>query len=409
MNLPELKEIIQKYQYMEDTKVIDVAVASVIATRLKLGDPLWLIIIGASSGGKSQILRPVAKTDEKFIQQVDDMTENTLLSGMKSKSGEKNSLLDRMGNLGMFAISDLTVLFSKNSESRATILSQFRMLYDGKMTKHSGSLAKPLTWEGHLGVISGSTPSIYSIFEEVSDMGERFIYYRMKEYDGKKATRLALGRKLFGSDLDTELSEAYGDYIKGVVRENADKPVELSEEVVERIIEISDFAERVRTMSHYDKYTKETSRKPISAMPTRTALQLNTLAKALTVMEKSDPEIMEILDWCGWSLANEEKRECLGILSKVDFEHSLNTSSVADKIGLSTSVIGLVLQNLASVGVLDRGAGNSGLSWSFKSRSDYEIVRRVLSVKGIEEVEDREVTVEETEELDKIVDQAWGE
>ena len=206
MKLHELKTEVQKYQYFEDTKIIDVSLASILATRMKLGDPVWLVIIGASSGGKSQILRPLSLTDGKFIHRVDDLTENTFLSGAKVSKGEENpSLLKKIGDHGLLVISDLTVLFSKSAESRATILSQFRMLYDGEMIKYSGNSAKPIEWRGHLGVIAGSTPSLYRNFEEVADMGERFIYYRMKEYDGHKATKLALERKIFGKELDEKL------------------------------------------------------------------------------------------------------------------------------------------------------------------------------------------------------------
>jgi hypothetical protein len=98
MTLEELKTEIKTYQYFEDTDIIDVALASIISTRLKLGNPIWLIIIGASSGGKSQILRPLALTDAKFMHRVDDLTENTFLSGI---SGDDSSLLKRIGKNGM--------------------------------------------------------------------------------------------------------------------------------------------------------------------------------------------------------------------------------------------------------------------------------------------------------------------
>lgn len=99
MKLPELKQEIQKYQYFEDTSIIDLTLASLIATRMNLGDPIWLVIIGASSGGKSQILRPLSLTDEKYIHRVDDLTENTFLSA--KQGDEKNSLLHRIGKRGL--------------------------------------------------------------------------------------------------------------------------------------------------------------------------------------------------------------------------------------------------------------------------------------------------------------------
>src|SRR3990167_8932278 len=154
MKLSDLKQQMKEILYLEDTGVIDMTLAATIATRLQLGNPVWLIIIGVSSSGKSQIIRPLA--GDKFIHRIDDLTENTLISGMNSK---ENSLLLQIGPVGMLLISDLTALFSKNQESRDAILGQLRLVYDGELTKSFGN-QKPVTWKGSLGVVAGSTPSI---------------------------------------------------------------------------------------------------------------------------------------------------------------------------------------------------------------------------------------------------------
>jgi hypothetical protein len=378
ITLEELKTKVCEYQYMEDTDIIDICIASVIATRLKLGDPVWLVIIGASSGGKSQLLRPISITDKDFIHRIDDITENTFLSGSQSKEGEL-SLLSRIGSQGIIVLSDLTVLFSKNSESRSAILSQFRMLYDGEMTKIVGNQKTPLHWEGYLGVIGASTPTIYSHFEEVSDMGERFIYYRMKETNPVKATKLALNRKLFGKSLDKELSLYYEEYIKDVVMNANVSNIVISEEVENRIIGISILAEKIRTTSHLDFRSQEISRIITPALPMRVALQLFTLAKSLQIMRGRDldEKDMAIIDWVGYSLANEEKRACLRVLVALDFGENLSTQKIADNIGLNTNVIGIVLQNLSAVGVLKRTGSSGSLFWEIADINDYNIIKRI--------------------------------
>lgn len=403
MKLADLKAEVQKYQYLEDTQIIDVSLASIIGTRLKLGDKIWLVIIGASSGGKSQILRPLSLTDAKFLHRVDDLTENTFLSGMKASGGDI-SLLKKIGNHGMMVISDLTVLFSKNSESRNAILSQFRMIFDGEMTKHLGNRPQPEHWEGYLSVLAGSTPSIYAKFEEVADMGERFIYYRMKEYDPEKATKLALNRKLFGSNLDTTLSELYAEYLKDVTRGYVDAgmpEITLSDAVEQRIVEICMLAERIRTPVHMDFKGERIIKIPVPAMPMRVALQLISIAKALAVMRNHEDgtyelteEDLGVLDWCGYSLANEEKRACLRHLADMDFNMNMRTQSVADSIGLSTPVTGLVLQNLASVGVVTRTGSGDALMWRITKRTDWETVRRIEGIKTVrtEDEEDEAYT-----------------
>jgi len=404
MKLAELKKNIEEYQYLEDTNIIDVSIASIVATRLMLGDPIWLVIIGASSGGKSQILRPLSLTDSKFLHRIDDLTENTFLSGIRlAKEQGSPSLLHRIGKKGMIVMSDLTVLFSKAAESRATILSQFRMIYDGEMTKFSGTSSAPITWKGYLGIIAGSTPSIYHHFEEVADMGERFIYYRMKDYDGEKATRIAMSRPLYGKDLDDKLAELYADYIKDVVKAYDDKPINLPEDIQERIIQVAQFAERVRTPVTTDWKGDTITRIPVSAMPMRVALQLTSIAKALycvrsyeemTLSEKD----LEIIDWCGYSLANEEKRAVLNVLARINYGVYIKGQTIADQIGLSTGVVNNILQNLASVGILNRFGDNSSLTWRISRESDWKTVRRINKIDTIEEYHEREITSDEDEE-----------
>jgi len=280
-------------------------------------------------------------------------------------------------------------------------LSQFRMIYDGEMTKFSGNSPKPLKWEGYLGVLAGSTPSIYSHFEEVSDMGERFIYWRMKEFDQKKATELALSRKVFGRELDIKLSDLYAEYIKDVVQTCIDKTIVLPEEVTKRIIEVSMLAERVRTNAHKD-WKGIVNKIPVSAMPMRIALQLTAIAKGLGAIKLYESGKMQfsekdlsIIDWLGYSLANEENRACLKIMASIPFDYVLSTQTIADKINLDTNIAGIILQNLSAVGVLQREGGSGGLQWKFSKQSDYDIVRRIEHIEETIEIANRDVTVEE--------------
>lgn len=411
LTLANIKEEVMKYQYLEDTSIIDVSLACIIANRLKFGDPVWLLIIGASSGGKSQILRPLAVSDSKFIHRVDDITENTFLSGAKAKAGEEISLLNRIGPHGIMIISDFTVIMSKSKETRATILSQFRMVYDGEMTKYSGNTSKPIRWPetgtGYMGILAGSTPSIYSHFEEVADMGERFIYYRMKDYDAKKATELALSRTIFGKDLDDKLSGLYGEYVKEVVEHSVgvDKDIILPDDIKARIIQVAMFAERVRTTTHKD-WKGNMDKIPVPAMPMRVALQLMTIVKGLGAIRRYEGKLeylesdLSLIDWLGYSLANEENRAVLKVLAKIPFDHSLNTSTIGDIIGLDTHITGMILQNLSAVGVIMRNGGDSALSWSFKDLSSYEIVRRIEHIKDTEVIENRATSNEEVETKD---------
>ncbi len=415
MTLNELKLDLQKYQYLEDTDIIDVAIASIISTRLQLGDPVWMILIGPSSGGKSQILRPLAITDPKFLHRVDDLTENTFLSGGNIQGGGDISLLNKIGPKGMIVVSDMTVIFSKAKESRNAILSQLRMIYDGEMTKFVGNKPEPLRWKGSLGILAGSTPSIYTSFEEVADMGERFIYYRMKDYDPEKATRLSMSRTLYGKELDTVMSDLYVEYIKEVISSKTTslEDITLPEEITEQIIKVAVISEKIRTTTHTDFKDRAIDKIPIPAMPMRVALQLTTLAKGLYIMRKHENRTLgkadlRIINWCGYSLANEEKRACLKILATIPFDTVLRTQTLADQIGLATSMVSLTLQNMAATGILKRGGMADGLSWKILKEDDWRLIREIEGIKDTESVVvEREISSEEIDELEDGAQQAF--
>lgn len=416
MTLTELKTELKKYQYFEDMGFIEASLASIISARLKLGDPLWLILIGPSSSGKSQVLRPLAMTDNLFMHQIDDLTENTFLSAMKSKGGGEMSLLNRIGPRGMIVISDLTGIFSKPAEARAAILSQLRMIYDGEMTKHSGSTSKAISWKGQLGIIAGSTPSIYKNLEEVAMMGERFMYYRLKDYSAQKAGHIALNRAGGVASANKELAELYDRYLKEVVLYTMSKgDIVLSDVVKDHIINTAIFAENIRSVAGFDYKGENIISIPVPAMPMRTALQLSVLAKAQLAMKRHElkddnaelgENELKIIDWCAYSLANEEKRACLRALASFSNEVYVSTSKIADVIGLPTHITRSILQVLSSVKVVDRSGDGSGLTWKITNKSDSDFVKRV---EGVFEdmVIDRVSTNEDEGESDREADRIW--
>lgn len=412
MKLTELKSKLSELLYLEDTDVVDVVLAAELASRLGLGDPVWLVVIGPSSGGKSQIIRPVAVADPKFVHRVDDLTENTFISGVNT---EETSLLLRIGKKGIILISDLTSLFSKQSEARDAILGQLRLVYDGSFTKYFGN-RKPVSWEGSLGVIAASTPSIYKSFEYVADMGERFIYYRLKPLDPRKASAKAFGNVLYGKALDEAISELYKEYSKSVVIYATAAFLDINNVSIdpaaeERITEIALFAARMRTPISLDRETGAVDRIPVPEMPMRIVLQFKALARAMMLMEfheeyadgvtrvpESRKELSErslrAIEWCAYSLANEERRAVLRVLCHKDGR--MSTQDVGSAIGLETGIAGKYLSHLMAVGLCERyGRGDGderskggGLQWEVVDSGVREIVRRVDPIVGEPEVPD---------------------
>lgn len=418
MNLIELKTKVKEYQYLEDTRFIDAALACLVSTRMNQGRPLWLILIGASSSGKTQILRPLAMTDDKFIHSIDDLTENTFLSGARMSKEDKRpmSLLQRIGKVGMIVISDLTGLFSKPADTRNNILGQLRMIYDGEMTKHVGTSATPISWKGHISILAGSTPTIYKHFEEVASFGERFLYYRLHDFDRVKASHVMVGRE-GEATMDEKLAALYGEYVKEVVLATSAEREKLSGVVVERIIEVASMAELLRVAGAFDFKSDYLTEIPIPAMPMRTVGQLMTLARGLLAMKKHDygaeaqldEEDLKTIDWCGYSLVNDKRRACLKVLASVKRGVYVSTAKIGDICGLPTNVVRNVMQVFTAVKVVSRTGDEGGLSWRIVDEGIKKLIRKIEGVVEDVEVVERKATAEESGEIDQATEKALEE
>jgi len=378
MTRKELHNRIGELLYIEDYGQIDIILASVVANSLKIGDPVWLTLIGPSSGGKSQIIRPFAKGHE-LIHQIDDLTPNSLISGNKKF---EETFLGQMGPHGILSMDDLTVLFSKNQEQRSEILSQFRMLYDGRFTKMSGSLKDASVWEGYMGMIAGSTPSIYKYFSEVADMGERFISYRMKDYDINKAVEFVTKSNKTSQELNEELRALLSEYLSGVLPLITEAPT-LPESVMVQIQETSKLCTWMRTPVHINDRTEQVDEFPIKEMPFRVMKQLTAIAKAMYAMELvEDPEAMELsvdlketLDWCGYSLANDKRRAYLRYMVGIsDAQGHINNTNVSICTGLPEATVGKGIQQLQALDIVrSKGDGN----WALCDIQINQLVRRL--------------------------------
>lgn len=348
--------------YIEDHGMYDIIVASIVANSLKVNDPVWLTLIGQSSGGKSQVVRPLAKSRPEFIHRVDDMTANTFMSGTMA---QEDSLLGRIGPHGIICMDDLTVLFSKNQEERQSILSQFRMVYDGRFSKSSGSKKQDLVWEGYMGMIGGSTPAIYRYLNEVADMGERFIIYRMKEYDTDKMLDHILDNPMSSRDLDSALSLILSEFIRSILSDLDPDLLVLDDWVRQDIKFYARQCSWMRTPVHIDPYRQMVDEFPQPEVPARVMKQLLPLAQAMQVVtgQKLTKETLLPVLWVAYSLANDKRRKFLrAVVGLKYYDKQINDKSISAAVSLNSEIVkaGMSeLQALKIVGLSDENVGNN--------------------------------------------------
>lgn len=383
MTLTELHQQLGGLMYIEDKNLLNVVLASIVANSLQVGDPVWLTIIGPSSGGKSQMIRPFSMAHGNYIHRVDDLTANTLISGTL---GVEGSLLGKIGKAGIISMDDLTVLFSKNAEERASILGQFRMLYDGHFSKSSGNRTEPMVWEGYLGMIAGSTPSIYRIFNEVADMGERFISYRMKPMNVRKAVEFVSNHPTTSKDLNSAVADILREFLPPLlVSMEGQKAPALHPETLLAIQNAAEHFTLLRTPIHVDERSGLVDEFPEPELPFRVMKQLTYLAVGMQCLQEDmsqplPPDMIEAIEWTAYSLANDKRRAYMRAVVALDYQsQKITTRNVSSVTGLHNDIVGRGLSHLQALGIIELASEEQGRSreYSIKNRDMCNLVRKL--------------------------------
>ena len=278
----ELLELeFKKVFLIVDEGVIRMSCACVIANRMDL-DPVWLLLVTSSSGGKTEIISSFSKLE--FIHPISDLTVNTFASGQK-KTGVETSLLMKIQN-GIMTFKDFTSVMSKDKEAKKAIMSQLREIFDGEYVKRTGT-GDDIVWRGKVGALAGSTEAVYRHLEDMTEMGDRFIMYSIDQPDRIEVSKRAMDNTHDMASKREHLKDCVRFFIEHVIKSIDNEDIVLKEEVRDELLEVADFATRVRSAVMVDFKTGLPDFVPSAEMPMRMTQQLYTLAHAFIAMDKA--------------------------------------------------------------------------------------------------------------------------
>jgi len=342
-----LEKIIGKWLLIKDKGIIKVLTASVIANKLK-ADPVWLFLVAASGGTKTELIRGLNKIDG--IYPISDLTPQTFLSGEK---GQKNaSLLLRLpAEDTILTYKDFTTVLTMHRGKRHAILSQLREIYDGYYRKEFGT-GETKTWEGKMGFIAGVTSVIdnhQSIFQV---LGERFIQYRPEQPDTIALAKKAMANSGGEKAMREEIQNAFADFMAGI--KIPQEPALISEDLKDRIAYLASFCVKARSGIIRDGYSsREIELIPDTELPTRLAKQLITLTAAFLLIGNATPEEdYELIYKIGLDTLPQKRRRALETLIQATDE--LETADVAMEIGYPTNTTRRILEDLHGLGLVKR-------------------------------------------------------
>jgi hypothetical protein len=284
MNLTDTKKVYLKLFKLNDDLVLDLVIATVVATKFKT-DPIWLMIIGGPSSGKSELVNTVEEVkvkDKKFCYGISTLTENSFMSGMPARKDQETSLLHEIGDKGVIVMKDFTSILSMARDKREAILGQMREIYDGKFEKRTGN-GQNASWNGKINWLGAVTDAIYINDEESASMGRRTISYEMPEQSAalrRSLTKSSRQMKHTKVEEREHIKKAFAEFIQARIDDGINELPELPEEFSDNLEELSDFATLARSPVARD-FKGSIILVPSPEMPMRMNDQLHQLAQTV--------------------------------------------------------------------------------------------------------------------------------
>lgn len=296
ITLPDVHATFRRWLGDEyDTGALDAVLATAAVERME-GDPIWLLYIAGSGGGKTETVTSLAGLD-RVLDVSKISSEGALLSASKGKevaADATGGLLRELGDQGTLLVKDFTSILSMHSTNREGVLSALREVYDGSWVRAVGTDGgRSIHWEGRVVIIGGCTTAWDTASATVAVMGDRFLLVRSP--DPSDAQREADARQAIRNlGSERRMREELRDAAHGLLREMDTKRVPvMTNDDLDLLVRAANIVTRARSSAEYSfKGDLEYAHDP--ERPTRFAKQLGQVWRGGCAIGMSREEAMAL-------------------------------------------------------------------------------------------------------------------
>ncbi len=383
--LVELFECLRAYLHLETVDHVLFALAVAVAARLDGGDPLWGLIIGPPSSGKTEAVRML---DSVADEHPDEVTAPSLLSWPRgtAKDPKPVGILARLPSPGLLTVADFsTVLATSDRGGRDQLFALLRRAFDGAVSRDLGNSPRPLTWRGRLTLLAACTPIIDSYSSHADALGPRWLYCRVDAQDTD--TKRATGRKALSAGRLGQRRSRAAHLAAGIVRDAlARVPTALDTAMGEQILDAAIVACYGRAAVEREGYgRREISSMAVIEEPPRLTGQLDLLARALLGLGMDADDAVALCRRCALDSIPLARRRAMTVLAQFG---EATQSTVANLAGCDRKVAKMALEELAAIGVAiesddadDSGDGKASFAarpWALDHGAAGVLIRRVV-------------------------------
>ena len=356
-----LEEVVATYQrWLELPDLVPLyAVLGAYAANLLPGDPVWLLLVGGSGNGKTELLSPLAGLPG--VKVVSTLSgEAALLSGSSKKetaSDATGGLLREMGDRGVIVLKDFTSILSMKSDSRAPLLGALREVYDGSWTRRIGvDGGRLLTWTGQAGLLGGVTASLDRHHAVVAAMGERYVVCRLPEVDAE----IVGARALAHAGHEPEMRADLGRVVRGLLGNglpSTSRP--RTDQDRERLQRLANLTTAARSPVERD-YQGEIDLVLDREGPGRFIKALERLWAGCESVGLSTDDAWKVVERIAFDSIPKLRRLVLDALAKGSTPATLTTTEVSDLVAHPSRTTRRALEDLAAHRVVHKLGGGEG-------------------------------------------------
>lgn len=367
--LQEIENQIDQYLYLPDKSIIKLLCAFALTCRLPI-PPLWLFIACGSSTGKTELLNLLEKVEGWYA--LDDLTENSMLSGMK-RHDVSASLLDRLPKEGFIVFKDFTTMLSKNKDTLGAIMGKLRVIYDGSYKRETGGQVESKEWIGKVSLLAAGTGTIYSKTEEFNEMGTRSVVFKLSEVDDYD-----VGEFMYQHQKDDrkkqkdDLQNMMRDYINQFkVPTKYDELPVISKEVWKDLTDIAHLASTARSPVEREKYGSSRRQTMIHQKEGMGRLfgQLKAAAYGL-MLQNPGQELLnadrKMLYQIGLDCIDPRRRHVLQTLTR--FSYGGDTHQIGDATGYEKATTDTFVEDLFAHKLLDKHRSGQKTTYTIKDK-----------------------------------------
>lgn len=295
MDINDYLRVEESYRKFFDDSNDPLLIRIVYATYLAnffSGNPVWMTILGMSGVGKTEYIKSFDESENQVT--VSNISSRALLSF----KNEQDSLLN-VADRKVLLVRDFSTITQVHADERAQLYAWLRDVYDGGFVRSSGDGF--IRWEGKIGLIACSTNVIEQYNDFNQQLGERFLYTRLRvsdtSYDNVLDTILnGASNKHRIASYYRQLAAEYIDNMVADILAGTIPSVTLSKKEKDLLKDAAKTIALCRTQVIRDRYSKSIT-SPVEAceVPTRVIQSLQKIVLACKVMGFDDSVTASII------------------------------------------------------------------------------------------------------------------